>query len=86
MQNDFQKTEAVFLRLDEAINNAEEIAEKKQEQLRARHSNADQRLNASLGMNEQLKQKTAEIAIDVEKAINHLDKGLNENVSRNHNN
>ena len=71
MQNDFQKTETVFLRLDEAINSAEKIAERKREQLRTRQSNADQRLNASLRMNEQMKQKTAEIAGDVEKVINH---------------
>ena len=86
MQNDFQKTEAVFLRLDEALNNAEKIAEKKHEQLKLRQSNADQRLNASLRANEQLKSNVVEIAGNVEEVINHLDKVLNENVSSNHNN
>jgi len=86
MQNDFQKTEAAFSMLDDALERAEKIAEKKHEQLRVRQSNADQRLNVSLRANEQLKLKAAEIAVNVEKVINNLDEVLGEDVSGNNNN
>lgn len=85
MQNDFRKTEAVFLKLDEALENAEKIVEKKQEQLRLRQSEMDQRLSAGLRKNEQLKAKAGELAGNIEDVINHLDKVLNEDVSSNHN-
>jgi len=85
MQNDFQKTEAAFLKLDEVLDNIEKSMEKKQEQLRSRQSNVDQRINASLRENEQLKADVAEIAQSVEDVINHLDKVLNEDVTSNHN-
>ena len=85
MQNDFQKTEIAFLHLDEALETAEKIADKKREQLRNRQSNADQRLNLSLRENERLRTDAAKIAQNVEQVINHLDKVLNEDVSSNHN-
>lgn len=81
MKNDFQKTEAVFAKLDEVLSEAESAIEKKREQLKARQSGADQRISASLKENERLKNATAEISQKVEAVINHLDKVLNEDVS-----
>ena len=85
MQNDFQKTNMMLARMDEALDAAEKAFAEKKESLESEQKNINQQLERSLRQNEQLKSQAAEISHDVETVINHLDKVLNENGTSNNN-